>query len=52
MMLYIVYRELENGARDRLFITNIKELADGCQAHYEALGVEGVKIEEEEVRKC
>lgn len=49
-MLYIVYRELE-GAKDRLFMTNDRDMAEYCKAHYEVLGVEGIKIEEEGVKR-
>lgn len=45
-MLYIVYRDLSDGVKERLIITNDREIADKCRDFHAVLGVENVKIEE------
>lgn len=45
-MLYVLYRDLDNGARERLFITNSRDAAEIVKLKYEEAGVT-VTIDEE-----
>ena len=45
-MLYIVYKELLDGVKERLIITNDKEIADKCRSFHDGLCAENVMIEE------
>lgn len=45
-MLYIVYKELSDGVKEQLMITNDREIAGKCRDFHALMGVEDVKIEE------
>lgn len=46
-MLYIVYKLLYGGVKDRIFMTNCKPAAEQVKAYHEVVTGETIVIEEE-----